>query len=101
MLPIAKYAKTSQNINKNKISLTCRFIYNRQSSFSFTYHNKPLNVFGYGCNCTFDATVTYEKPEMGKALNQAVEMKDLDHHLFPLQFCMNAIMIVEVPSFGH
>ena len=54
--------------------------------------------------CKVDATVAYTEPETGQfvilLLNQAIEMKGLDHHLFCLmQCCMNVVLIDEVLKF--
>ena len=51
-----------------------------------------------------DAAVTYTIPETDQvvilSINQAIEMKGLDHHLLCLmQCCMNGLLIDEVPKF--
>ena len=51
-----------------------------------------------------DTTVSYDKPFMSKVfillINQAIEMKDLDHHLLcPMQCCINNVVIDEALKF--
>ena len=50
-----------------------------------------------------NATVDYSKSETGHVvillINQVIKMKSLDHHLLcPIQYCMNGVMIDEVPK---
>ena len=73
-------------------------------------HNRPMNVFGYDLKagwkhvCIIDAAIAYTEPETGQVvipfINQAIEMKGLDHHLLcPIQCCMSVVLINEVPKF--
>ena len=73
-------------------------------------HNKPVNDYsedpkaGSKQACIADAAVVYDKHEMVQIfiflINQVIEMKGLDHHcLFPMQYCMNGVVINEVPRF--
>ena len=72
-------------------------------------HNRPVNVFGYNtkvgskCACIVNAAVAYTEPETDQVvillINQAIEMKGLDHHLFsPMQFPVNGVLIDKVPK---
>ena len=54
-------------------------------------HSRPVNVYGYDPKvglkhaCTVHATVAYTESETGQVIlliNQAIESKGLDHHLF-------------------
>ena len=67
-------------------------------------YNRPMNIFRYDLkvgphhDCIDNATVAYTEPEMGCVVillvNQAVELKGLDHHLLcPMQCCMNGAVI--------
>ena len=57
-------------------------------------HNRPVNVFGYDPKvglkhaCIVNAAVAYTEPETGQVvillINQAIEMKGLNHHLLCL-----------------
>ena len=54
--------------------------------------------------CIVDATVANGEPETGHvvifSIHQVIEMKGLDHHLLcPIQFCINGVLINEVPMF--
>ena len=73
-------------------------------------HNIPVNVFEYNPKagsrlaCIVNAAVAYAKAETGHVvtlyINQAIEMKDLDHHLLcPMQCCMNGVVINEVSKY--
>ena len=73
-------------------------------------HNRPVNVYGYDPKagskhaCIVYTTITYIIPETGQvvilSINQAIEMKGLNHHLLcPMQCCMNGVLIDEVPTF--
>ena len=72
-------------------------------------HNSQVNVYGFNAKagskhtCIVNATIAYTKPETGQAIifliNQAIEMQGLDHHLlYPMQCCMNDVLIDEVPK---
>ena len=50
------------------------------------------------------ATVAYIEPETGQVvillINQAIEMKGLDHYLLcPMQCCVNGVLIDDIPKF--
>ena len=73
-------------------------------------HNIPLTFYGYDpktglmYGCVVNATVAYTVPETGQvvilSINQAIEMKGLDQYfLFPMQCCMNGVLIDEVLMF--
>ena len=73
-------------------------------------HNRAVNVFGYNTKagskhaCIVNAVVAYTEPKTGQVvillINQAIEMKGLDHHpLCPMQCFMNGVMIDEVSKF--
>ena len=72
-------------------------------------HKRLMNVYGYNTKagskhvCVVDATVAYIVPETGHVvilpINQAIEMKGLDHHLLcQIQCHVNAVLIDEVPE---
>ena len=69
-----------------------------------------MNVDGYDPKvgskhvCIVNTTVAYTEPETGQVvillLNQAIEIKGLDHHLLcPMQYHVNGVLIKEVPKF--
>ena len=69
-----------------------------------------MNVYGYDHKagskhaCIVNANVAYTKLETGQVvillINQAIEMKGLDHHLLcMMQCCINGVLIDEVPKF--
>ena len=72
-------------------------------------HDRPENVFGYNPKtgskhaCIVNATVSYTESETGQvvilSINQAIEMKGLNHHLLPMQCHMNGVLINAVPKF--
>ena len=54
--------------------------------------------------CTVDPAVAYDDPKTGQLviflIHQAIEMKDLNHHLLrSMQCCMNSVLIDEVPKY--
>ena len=73
-------------------------------------HNRAVNVYGYDPKagskhtCIFNVTVAYTVPKTDQvvilSINQATEMKGLNHHLLlPMQCHVNGVLINEVPKF--
>ena len=73
-------------------------------------HNTPVSVEGYDSKveskhaCIVDVIVAYTEHETGQVvnflINQAIEMKGLDHcPLCPMQCHVNGVLIDEVPTF--
>ena len=69
-----------------------------------------MNIFGYDPKSEskhthiVDAATANTEPETDQVvillLNQAIEMKGLNHHLLcQMQCCMNGVLIDEVPKF--
>ena len=73
-------------------------------------HNKSVNVYGYNRKagskhaCIVNVAIAYTIPQTGQvvifSINQAIEMKGLNHQLLcPMPCCMNNVLIDEVPKF--
>ena len=73
-------------------------------------HNRQVNVFEYDPktwsrhSCLVNAAIAYTEPETGQVvillINQALEMKSLNHHLLcTIQCYVNGDMIDKVPKF--
>ena len=66
-------------------------------------NNRPVNVYGYDSKAGLKhAPVVGAKTSQAFILliNQAIEMKGLDHHLLCLmQYCMNGVLIDKVHEF--
>ena len=73
-------------------------------------HNRPANVFEYNPKAEsqhaaiVNTLIAYTQPETCQVvtllINQAIEMKSIEHHLFcQMQCYMNGVSINEVPKF--
>ena len=84
-------AHTSIAVVKTNIKLDSHADTCVVSEHCLIVHNRPVNVYGYGSKakskhtCIVNAAVAYTIPETGQvvilSINQAIEMKGLDHHL--------------------
>ena len=102
-------AQNSLKIVKTKIKLDSyadTFVIGDQC-LVIHYCNKPVNVYRYDAKsgskyaCVINPIVAYDELETDQVviflINQAIEMKCLDHHLLcPMQCCMNDDLIDEL-----